>query len=177
MKRRTHEAGEFKSLNVTPLIDVVMCLIVFFLIVGKMAHDQSAGVRLPSSALGSQTDAGPMVVVSVAPLLPGEDDPEAFAPARAARVLVQGKPARDEARLRAAIVGAFADANAARYLPAPGAPAPARDETPVPVQVRADRDAPYGLIEPVLKACQDLRLTSVLLVTERGEAGSREGRR
>lgn len=46
-------AGE---INVTPLIDVVMCLIIFFLIVGRLAMDPA--VRLPTSATG-QVPAGP----------------------------------------------------------------------------------------------------------------------
>ncbi|MCC6969589.1 MAG: biopolymer transporter ExbD [Phycisphaerales bacterium] len=44
------------EINVTPLIDVVMCLIIFFLIVGKLAMDPA--VRLPTSATG-QVPAGP----------------------------------------------------------------------------------------------------------------------
>lgn len=54
-------AGE---INVTPLIDVVMCLIIFFLIVGRLAMDPS--VRLPTSATG-QVPAGtePLTVVIV----------------------------------------------------------------------------------------------------------------
>jgi len=44
------------EINVTPLIDVVMCLIIFFLIVGKLAMDPA--VKLPTSVTG-QVPAGP----------------------------------------------------------------------------------------------------------------------
>lgn len=39
-------------INVTPMIDVVMVLIVFFLIVGKLAADRRQVVLLPRSASG-----------------------------------------------------------------------------------------------------------------------------
>ena len=39
-------AGKF---NVTPLIDVVMVLIIFYLIVGKLAAERQGHVKLPAS--------------------------------------------------------------------------------------------------------------------------------
>lgn len=42
-----HASGH---INVTPLIDVVMVMIVFFLIVGKLASDQRSEVDLPVAA-------------------------------------------------------------------------------------------------------------------------------
>lgn len=51
--------------NVTPMIDVVMCLIVFYLIVGRLAGD-SGRVSLPSTRAGEKA-AVPRVVVSLSP--------------------------------------------------------------------------------------------------------------
>ncbi len=42
-------------INVTPMIDVVMVLIVFYLLVGQLAIDRKAAVVLPSSQTGTQT--------------------------------------------------------------------------------------------------------------------------
>lgn len=42
-----HASGH---INVTPLIDVVMVMIIFFLIVGKLASDQRSQVDLPIAA-------------------------------------------------------------------------------------------------------------------------------
>ena len=54
-------------MNVTPMIDVVMCLIVFYLMVGQLAMARRAAVDLPDAASGealvSETDA---IVVGVA---------------------------------------------------------------------------------------------------------------
>ncbi len=49
MGARTNAAGH---LNVTPLIDIVMVLIIFFLLVGQLAMDRQGDVELPESASG-----------------------------------------------------------------------------------------------------------------------------
>ena len=63
MKARTpsiapgaHAAGH---LNVTPLIDIVMVLIIFFLLVGQLATDRKGQVDLPESATGEPAEPGP----------------------------------------------------------------------------------------------------------------------
>ena len=51
MRFRTfHHAPASGKINVTPLIDVVMVLIVFYLIVGKLAADRKAPVQLLKGA-------------------------------------------------------------------------------------------------------------------------------
>ena len=68
MRRRTlHPPHPFGKINVTPLIDVVMCLIVFYLIVGKLAADQRSSMRLPVSATGLEEKAQDLLVINVMP--------------------------------------------------------------------------------------------------------------
>jgi biopolymer transport protein ExbD len=45
-----------EHVNVTPLIDVVMCLIIFFMICGKLAKDEMTGgeVAIPLARLGQE---------------------------------------------------------------------------------------------------------------------------
>lgn len=66
MRRRLlhppHEAGR---INVTPMIDVVMVLIVFFLIVGRLAAERRAPVDLPEARHGSEARAATPFVVNV----------------------------------------------------------------------------------------------------------------
>lgn len=45
--RSSVEHAEDRRINVTPLIDVVMVMIVFFLIVGKLAADERSTIDLP----------------------------------------------------------------------------------------------------------------------------------
>ncbi len=55
--------AEDRRINVTPLIDVVMVLIVFFLIVGKLASDQRSEVDLPpADARPLQSDPSTLIV-------------------------------------------------------------------------------------------------------------------
>jgi len=46
------ESGGTGRVNVTPMIDVVMVLIVFYLLVGQLAVDRRASIDLPSSRTG-----------------------------------------------------------------------------------------------------------------------------
>lgn len=52
-------------INVTPLIDVVMCLIVFFLLVGQLALDRRGTDPLPRTVFGEQGEPPEPVVVSL----------------------------------------------------------------------------------------------------------------
>lgn len=136
--RLRHHAPAIGKINVTPLIDVVMVLIVFYLIVGKMASDRAAGVKLPGSTVGLTTDAAGLVI-SVLPSPTGKPD-----------VLVDGSPVAPDA-LASAITARLGGAS----------------PSSVPVQVRADRRLPYGELAPVIDACRKAGLTSLKLVTQR----------
>jgi len=48
-----------------------MCLIVFYLIVGKLAADQRSAMRLPASLTGAEDKAQDLLVVNVMPGPPG----------------------------------------------------------------------------------------------------------
>ena len=65
--RHFHPPHPFGKINVTPMIDVVMCLIVFYLIVGKLAADQRSAMRLPASATGAQDKAQDLLIINVMP--------------------------------------------------------------------------------------------------------------
>jgi biopolymer transport protein ExbD len=70
-----HGAEGVGHINVTPLIDVVMCLIIFYLIVGRLASGQGRPIDLPSTGVG-QTGTPPKLVVSVAAPAAGAVEPE-----------------------------------------------------------------------------------------------------
>lgn len=126
------------KINVTPLIDVIMVLIVFYLLVGRLASDR-AKVDLPETGAGARSDAVPSHVLSITSDASGRPryalDEEAV-------------PAADlAARLRSAI------------------PDPANAGT---VHIRADRLLSFSAVEPALTACREAGLSSVKLVAERG---------
>ena len=161
MRRRLlrHNQPPFEPVNVTPLIDVVMCLIIFFLIVGKLANE-TGNVRLPTSASGKGETAARAVTISVARPEPGSSR---------ARVFVDGMlvgEQQPESELRELIL-----------LKAGVRPKPDGGYTTalLPVHVRCDRELPYGAVEPVLRACAALGIPGVRVATERAGPGGAFG--
>jgi biopolymer transport protein ExbD len=153
MRVRTFQPRSEASikLNVTPLIDVVMVLIVFFLIVGKLAADRSAFVKLPVTSAGD-----PSVVrgVTVALL------PSAEGSAGVPEILVDGQTVPLEQ---------LGEALNLRL------PELAGGTQQTPVLLRADRGLPYGMVKPVIAACRGVGITSLRLVSGRGEASGSGG--
>ncbi|MBL0920674.1 MAG: biopolymer transporter ExbD [Phycisphaerales bacterium] len=128
--------------NATPLIDVVLCMIVFFLIVGRLAETQRTPMRLPESSVGSAQMPPDSFVVNI---IPGEGGVGAQVIVNNADVGFEGiEPALRERLER---------------------------QPNVVVQIRAPRDAPYGLIEPALEACAKAGAPEFRLATERAGGG------
>lgn len=125
--------------NATPLIDVVLCMIVFFLIVGRLAETQRTPMRLPESASGTAEMPPDSFVVNIIP---------AAHPADPAQVIVNDLDVGFEG-IEAALRERL------------------ERQPNVVVQVRAPRDAAYALIEPALEACARAGAPEVRLATER----------
>lgn len=53
------------KVNVTPMIDVVMCLIIFFLIVARMAADRNVPVDLPRAPAAPAPGEGDPLVINL----------------------------------------------------------------------------------------------------------------
>lgn len=145
MKFRTfHHAPSSGKINVTPLIDVVMVLIVFYLIVGKLAADRRAPVQLPVSAVGQGEESGGdrrPIVITVS------------ATQAAPRIEVDGTPLAEIDDLRPRL--------------------DALDASERLVQVRADKGLSYGALAPIIDACRGAGVASVKLATQRaGKGGS-----
>jgi biopolymer transport protein ExbD len=143
MRLRTlhHHAGSAGAgkINVTPLIDVVMVLIIFYLIVGRLAMQRLEPLDLPVSALGSPDRAGTPLVVEVV-----------AGGAAGVRITADGVPVTPESL--ETLVRSRRE----------GEPA-------LVVQVRADRSTEYAAVAPAVEACRRAGLASVRLVTLRPE--------
>ncbi len=144
MRRARLLAGRpFGEINVTPLIDVVMCLIVFYLMVGKLASDRRSEVRLPQSSVG-QTDTGPRVLV--VNVLSPKGSPGGGA---AAQVVVDGAEVAGPDALERLV--------RERLL----------NQPQTVVQIRAGADLPFGSVSPVMHACTRGGAASVRLAAQR----------
>jgi biopolymer transport protein ExbD len=148
-----------EPINVTPLIDVVMCLIIFFLIVGKLAANEKARVQLPGSSIGQIAERQDAVVVSIARDTTTPDKPTSF-------ISVDGELAKDgEDLIRLLQSRLESQAKAAARI---------TREPPQPISrgkvtVRADKDLPYEAVQPVLTACAQLGINRVDYATARTE--------
>ena len=144
MRLRTlHHPAPTGKINVTPLIDVVMVLIIFYLIVGKLAADRRVPVSLPPSAIGAagegKTERNPIVITVSRP----------NTTSTAAAVSLDGTPITDLSTLTATLKGLEASTRI--------------------VQLRADKSLDYSAISPVLEACRGAGIASVKLATRRTE--------
>ena len=70
MRRRPLQPPHGNHPNVTPLIDIVMCLIIFFMLVAKIgvSTGADASITIPASKLGKElTDPGQALTLNVRP--------------------------------------------------------------------------------------------------------------
>ncbi len=140
MRRRTfHAPHPFGKINVTPMIDVVMVLIIFYLIVGKLVADKRSEVRLPESRAGATDPAADRLVINVL---------EAPESARGVRIVVDGRDVHPD----------FLEPLVRERVGASPATV---------VHIRAARDLPFGSVSSVARACRGAGVSTVRLATER----------
>jgi len=151
MRRRkiTGSHPTFEGINATPRIDVVMCLIIFFLVVGKLATDRGYAVPLPGSSVGQDETSASILVVTVAQLAGGRQASGSIWDRLGITVQADGEVCPDVAFLESAVRAKLRQA---------------RDTS---IQVRGDRALQFGQIEPVLRACGQAGAKSVRFATEK----------
>ena len=152
MKRRGLQPMHDQHINVTPLIDVIMCLIIFFLLCGQLAMDESNDkVRIPRAELGQELpEQRGRLLVNLVPHL-NDGGSAAGAAAQEPDVIVRGS--------RVPI------ANLANYLRKEK-----QDNPDLKVILRADEGLTYDWISPVLVSCAQADIRSVNFST-RKQAG------
>lgn len=144
MRRRSFiPASGVPTINVTPMIDVVMCLIVFYLIVGKLAADQRVNVLLPATVGGQEPSDDRALIVNVVPA----DDMHRSVDGNGVSIVADGQ-AIGQADLASMI--------RTRRLGDPE----------LWIQVRADRTLNFGQVSPVMRACREAGTAMVKLSVE-----------
>jgi biopolymer transport protein ExbD len=131
--------------NVTPLIDVIMCLIIFFLVCGRLAAQESNDkVVIPRAALGQEmSEQRDRFVINVVPNKASHADPNAE-PA----ILIRG----EQIGINELTV----------YLRREK-----KDAPDLKVILRADQSISYQWIAPILSACSQADIKSVNFSTKR----------
>ncbi|MEM1186648.1 MAG: biopolymer transporter ExbD [Planctomycetota bacterium] len=120
--------------NVTPMIDVVMVLIVFFLLVGHLANERRGAVDLPIATQGEDEDSTrrPVVILVEA----------------GGRVRIDGVDVPDDSVVQRIASRVAASQSTGR----PGG-----------VHVRADASTAFADVRPILDACRSVGITEVRL--------------
>ncbi len=151
--------------NVTPLIDVVMVLIVFFMLVAKIGVSTGADPKIviPATVLGSDIkDMGNVLYLNVTSLSKDSDTPIVTA-----LVTMPGKtePAVTELKLQDAsgqnqVVNTLKFYRFGKDLKKGGTGDNA-DNDNFQVVIRGDKDMHYAVLEPVLIACAEANVKAV----------------
>ena len=144
MKLRGIKPMQDEHINVTPLIDVIMCLIIFFLLVGHIAKKASIkGIQIPSTvtgkALGNQSN---QLIINLVPPSGG-----------------YGNDAMPSILIWS---NRISESQLAAYLRKQKSDNPA-----IKVVLRADRSIPYRFIAPVLISCAQAGIASIHFMTRR----------
>lgn len=102
---RSNEQGMFSGINVTPLVDIMLVLLVIFMVTARLIVSQTVPMDLPKAATGGEQQ----VVFSVAISAQGEMTVDSRAVGTDKELLTLARAAKDKtSELRAVI---HADAN------------------------------------------------------------------
>jgi biopolymer transport protein ExbD len=149
------------SLNLAPLVDVMMCLIIFFLLASRLVQAQNRPLDLAraTAARDAATDerAG-QIVVNVRPAPNGQPPAE---------LVIFGW---DGARLREQVL---APTELPAFLEQRAEAARQRGE-PARCLIRADRRVCYGDVESVLRACGQAGIQQVTFSARPDDGGEPE---
>src|SRR4051812_46891314 len=163
---RRHRMPETREggVNVTPLIDIVMCLIVFFMLVAKIGVDAGVDptIAIPATILG--TDVRKMDVPNSLTLnvRSGQlDEPDVS-------TLVNGQLTElkmVDSQSRTPLLDSLKFFRFGKDLK-PGGTGINEDNPAFNIIIRGDREMDYRFLEPVLKTCATAGVKSVSFTTE-----------
>lgn len=162
MRRRHMHDMHAAHPNVTPLIDVVMVLIVFFMLVAKIGVDTGAdpNIIVPPTILGTEIkDLGNYLVLNVVPV---GDEPQVTA---LIENIQEQLPLIDPASGQRPLLNALKKFRFGTDF-RDGGTGPEADNPEFKVIIRADADLDYRFIEPVLVACAEARVGELAYNTQ-----------
>ena len=156
MKRRHIPTSQTTHPNVTPLIDIVMCLIIFFMLVAKIGVSTGADAQIdiPASILGNELkDPGNALTLNIRE--GAGDQPMVTA------LVESGSNLPQELKLLEPSTGRRPLLEVLRRL-REGNPRENLVANPdFKVIIRADKEMGYKFLEPVLIACMEAKVKNV----------------
>jgi biopolymer transport protein ExbD len=162
MRKHGMPASHSAHPNVTPLIDIVMCLIIFFMLVAKIGVSTGADqkITIPATIRGTEIkDMGNTLTLNVQP-----------GPLNQPFVTALVKDEVRELKLVDPTNGVrqlYAQLSHIRNGP-DGKLGTKDDNVDFKVIIRGAEDMPYSILEPVLKTCAEAQVKNVNFNTRRG---------
>jgi biopolymer transport protein ExbD len=149
------------TLNLAPMVDVMMCLIIFFLLASKLVDAQHRPLNLPYARAALEVgrgELGPRVVINVRP---SADDP------LRAEYIVEAWDGRNitERVLHPDEIAEYLQARADRA---------AALNTDLRCVIRADQNVAYGHVEVVLRGCGLAKIAKVVFSARAGQEPEEE---
>ncbi len=147
------------TLNLAPMVDVMMCLIIFFLLASRIVDAEHRPVNLPAAEAAREVSPGEIGRRVTINVLPAADDP------LRADYVVQAWNGRElvERRLDAGKVAGYLQTRA--RLADGGAEG-------LRCIIRADREVAYGHVEVVLRGCGLAGIQHVVFAAQAVEPGA-----
>ena len=162
MRKRHMPESHTAHPNVTPLIDIVMCLIIFFMLVAKIGVSTGADqkITIPATIRGAEIkDMGNTLTLNVQEGSPGMPFITALVKDEV-RELKLVDPTNGVRQL-------FAELSHLRNG-RDGKLGTPDDNIDFKVIIRGAEDMPYSILEPVLKTCAEAQVKNVNFNTRRG---------
>jgi biopolymer transport protein TolR len=155
-RRRRSRRGALSEINVTPLVDVMLVLLIIFMVSAPLL---TAGipVQLPKTDATAVNDQAQPVTVSI------QKDGQVYIGDSAVEL--------DDLATRVQAAGGVANAPTTSTDPTAPAAAPAK-----PIFVRADGAAPYEIVAKVMAKLSTSGFTSINLITDTAESTSHSNR-
>lgn len=155
--------------NVTPLIDVMLVLIIFFMLVTRIGVNTGADadIQIPATVLGSDIeDMGNTLLLNVRPPVGGVDQPQVSG------LIIQpgAEPAMQELKLLDPVTGKRQLTEVLRFYRygrdlKPGGDGDATDNDQFKVILRVEQDLSYRYLQPLLEANTEAGVTGVAYET------------
>lgn len=147
------------DLNLAPMVDVMMCLIIFFLLASKLVQAENYELELPWAVAATpveQTELGNRVTVNVVRDSESLDDP-------AQLIMVEWDPQTQEIVQTPHTIGAIQQIFIARKAKAEA------EGVDLRCVIRADEDCTYADVEAVLRAAGVAKIQEIVFAANQGE--------
>lgn len=143
------------TLNLAPMVDVMMCLIIFFLLASRIVSAEYRALRLPyahSAAEIERHELGQRVVINVRPSLTSPRDAEYCVQTFDGQRISEKVLAADQ-------VATFLQTRAAQVA----------DPSSLRCLIRADKSIAWGHVEVVVKGCGLAKIAKVVFSAHAGD--------